>query len=100
MNDYLLLMHNDAQDVAAADNDTAWGRYLGWLRGSGQFDGGSGIGGGVCCKQSGVAGSISAHLTGYLRLRAASIEDARRLLVGNPVFEAGGTVEIRELPRS
>jgi len=27
-------------------------------------------------------------------------DDARTLLVGNPVFEAGGTVEIRELPRT
>ena len=27
-------------------------------------------------------------------------QDARAFLKGNPVFEAGGTVEIRELPRS
>jgi hypothetical protein len=33
-------------------------------------------------------------------VQADSIDDARRFLEGNPVFEAGGTVEIRELPRS
>jgi hypothetical protein len=32
-------------------------------------------------------------------MSAASLDEARKLLSGNPVFEAGGTVEIRELPR-
>lgn len=31
---------------------------------------------------------------------ADSLDAARALLAGNPVFEAGGTVEIRELPRT
>lgn len=35
----------------------------------------------------------------YIRVKAGSLTDARALVVGNPVFEAGGTVEIRELPR-
>ncbi len=36
---------------------------------------------------------------GYITVQAESLEDAMTLLVGNPVFEAGGTVEIRDLPR-
>ena len=45
------------------------------------------------------AGAIT-PLTGYIRIRAESLEAARHYLSGNPTFEAGGTVEIRELPRS
>jgi hypothetical protein len=33
-------------------------------------------------------------------VNANDLEQAKSLLVGNPVFEAGGTVEIRELPRT
>jgi hypothetical protein len=43
---------------------------------------------------------VTAHLTGYIRVTADSIDQARSLLTGNPHFEAGGTVEIRELPRT
>jgi len=39
-------------------------------------------------------------LTGFIRVAADSLEDAQGLSAGNPVSEAGGTVEIRELPRS
>lgn len=38
-------------------------------------------------------------MAGYLKVQAESLEEARAFLAGNPVFEAGGTVEIRELPR-
>jgi hypothetical protein len=31
---------------------------------------------------------------------ARDLAHARSLLPGNPVYEAGGTVEIRELPRT
>ena len=42
---------------------------------------------------------IAKQLTGYIRVQAESLADARRLLEGNPVYEAGGTIEIRALPR-
>jgi hypothetical protein len=38
-------------------------------------------------------------VTGFLRIRAASLDEAASFLAGNPVFEAGGTVELRELPK-
>ena len=40
------------------------------------------------------------NIDGFIRVRAATIEDAKQFLEGNPVYEAGGTVEIRELPRT
>ena len=91
MNDYIFLMHDDA----GAEDEAAWGPYLAMLRASGRFNGGSSIGKGECV---GSAKPVS-PLTGYLRVAAESLEEARMLLVGNPVLLGGGTVEIRELPR-
>jgi|SRR4051812_306660 hypothetical protein len=96
MNDYIFLMHNDG---AGDGTDAAWGQYLGKLRSTGQFQGGSAIGPGQCVTKSRRPVGITAHLSGYIRVQAESLEAAKALLAGNPVFEAGGTVEIRELPR-
>ena len=95
MNDYIIFMHDDAKEETAA----AWEAYLTMLRASGRFSGGSEIGQGVCLAASGQAKPISAHLSGYLLVRAESIEDVKKLLKGNPTLDGGGTVEIRELPR-
>jgi len=100
MNDYIFLMHDDAPEVSDGRNGYDSEPYLATLRKSGQFAGGSAIGTGVCVTKSGAAADITAHLSGYIRVQANSLEDARKLLEGNPVFEAGGTVEIRELPRT
>lgn len=37
--------------------------------------------------------------TGKFRVEAETLADAETLLAGNPVFENGGTVELRELPK-
>lgn len=95
MKDYLLLMHADAR----AERSDDWPAYFTKLRQAGAFQGGSAIGGGVCASKSANAPGITRHLSGYIRLQAADLEHARALVTGNPVFEAGGTVEIRELPR-
>ncbi len=94
MPDYIFLMHNDAK------SNGDWGPYLGKLKASGNFQGGSAIGAGVCARKSGEQPAITGHLSGFIRVSANSIDEARTLLAGNPVFEAGGTVEIRELPRT
>ena len=99
MNDYILLMLNDATDPLAADDSERWGQYISGLRQSGRFDGGSSIGTGERCKKGHAPRSVNAELTGFIRVRAESLEDAKRFLVGNPVYEAGGTVEVRELPQ-
>jgi hypothetical protein len=99
MNDYILLMHNDAPG-GTGDSDDAWTAYFAKLRQSGAFQGGSAIGGGACASRSSPARAITQHLSGYIRVQAESLDSARELLIGNPVFESGGTVEIRELPKT
>jgi hypothetical protein len=96
MADYILFMHDDAP----TDDPSAWDAYLQALKRKGVFEGGSQIGGGVCVRKGATAPDISEHLGGYIRIAAASIDEVKTLLAGNPHFEAGGTVEIRELPRT
>jgi hypothetical protein len=99
MKDFILLMHDDVPPNEAANTGEAWTSYLRRLRESGRFSGGSSIGAGKCFAKVASPKPITAHLSGYLRVQAESLEEASKLLTGNPVFEAGGTVEIRELPR-
>jgi hypothetical protein len=95
MTEYIFLMHDDA-----IDDENTWGPYLDRLKQGGFFEGGSAIGGGVCARKSGELPPVTVHLTGYIRVNADSLDHAKSLLTGNPLFEAGGTVEIRELPRT
>jgi hypothetical protein len=97
MNDYILLMHDDVSEPG--DRSQAWAAYFAKLRQAGAFQGGSAIGDGVCASKSASVPDITRHLAGYIRIQAADLNQARELVNGNPVFEAGGTVEIRELPR-
>lgn len=97
MSDYLLLMH--ALPAAAQTSDDAWGAYFAKLRALDAFNGGSSMGGGVCVTKSPKAPAVAHHLTGYIRVRAESLDAAKLLVDGNPVYEAGGVVEVRELPR-
>jgi hypothetical protein len=94
MVDYVFLMHDDA------DDEGSWEPYLQRLKTNGSFEGGSAIGDGVCVRKRGTAPSVTAHLSGFIRVKADNIEHAKTLLAGNPHFEGGGTVEIRELPRT
>lgn len=85
MSEYILLMHDD---LPTAANESIWGPYLETLRENGSFEGGSEIGDGICLRKSGAVPEITAHLIGYIRLKADSIDHARSLLAGNPHFEA------------
>ena len=95
MGDYIFLMHNDV----VADEEE-WEPYIRGLQQLGCVQGGSAIGDGTCVRKAGAPASSSAHLAGFIRVSADSLEQAKSLLSGNPVFEAGGTVEIPELPRT
>ncbi len=97
MPDYLLLMHDDPSE--APDND-AWAHYISTLQAAGVFQGGSAIGAGLCARKTGTPAPISNRLSGFIRITAENLAHAQTLLTGNPDFEAGGTVEIRELPRT
>ena len=100
MTDYLLLMHDDAKKEATDAHDDEWTSYLKKLKDGGCFRGGSAIGDGECARKSGIIPPISNHLSGFIRVEAESLAQARSFLAGNPTYEAGGTVEIRELPRT
>jgi hypothetical protein len=93
MPEYIFLMHGNAND-----DETAWAPYLRRLEQSACFQGGSAIGEGICVRKFGATPSVTAHLTGYIRVVADSFDHAKSMLAGNPLYEAGGTVEIRELP--
>jgi hypothetical protein len=95
MPECIFLMHDDAND-----GEPAWEPYLHRLNRSGCFQGGSAIGDGICARKIRVAPSVTAHVTGYIRVVAESLDRAKSTLTGNSVYEAGGTVEIRELPRT
>ena len=98
MTGFILLMHALPDGAQSAETD--WGPYIARLQASGHLRGGSAIGNGACFNKDGLAHDITAHLTGFVRVEADSLEVAAALLPGNPVFEAGGTVEIRELPET
>ncbi len=95
MREFILLMHNATTEATAE----MWSAYFSLLHGSGVFEGGSAIGEGETFRRHLAPGHVSRHLVGYIRVQAESLMKAREFLKGNPVFECGGTVEIRELPR-
>jgi len=96
MLDFVMLMHNDATSKPTSE---MWSVYFSFLRDRRVFEGGSAIGAGKAFRTGATPGKESEHLVGYIRVIAESMTQARELLAGNPVFECGGTVEIRELPR-
>ena len=96
MTEFILLMHDDA----AGDAEGGWQPYLGKLQRAGVFEGGSAIGEGACFRKVGAPAPVTTQVVGYIRVEAKSLEEATSLLAGNPVYEAGGTVEIRELPHT
>jgi hypothetical protein len=97
MRDFILFMHRDA---TTATSPRMWADYLADLRERGVFDGGAGIGEGEAFRKAAVPAPLSEQISGYIRIRAPDLATARGCLAGNPVFECGGTVEIRELPRT
>jgi hypothetical protein len=96
MNDFILLMHDDTTSPVPAD---LWDAYFAALSDSGVFGGGSSIGGGVVRRDGQPPGPLGAHLTGFIRITADTLEAAQAWVVSNPVFLCGGTVEVRYLPR-
>lgn len=98
MNDFILLMYDDASDTAIANDSRRWDAYLSSLRSSGFYDGGSSIGSGLLIRKGCADTPSATKLDGFIRVRATDIYAAKQYLTGNPVYEGGGTIEIRELP--
>ena len=96
MLDFILLTHNDSTSDPTPAMLTS---YFATLNSKGIFEGGSSIGAGDTFRKDGSPGKLSESLVGYIRVRAKNLSEAREFLAGHPVFECGGTVEVRELPR-
>ena len=96
MANYLMLMHSD---MVRSSSQRDWETYLEALQRTGKFRGGSAIGLGVCRRKSDAAPPITARIGRYISASADSLAEVDALLAGNPVFENGGTVELRELPK-
>jgi hypothetical protein len=94
MKDFILLMH---ADTTSPERDEDWEPYIGRLIEMESFQGGSSIGQGQAFRKHGDAAALTRQLTGYNKIQAESLEQASEVLKGNPTYEAGGTVEIREL---
>ena len=97
MPDYILLMHDDCTREEATGD---WNSYLEGLSKVGVLRGGSAIGAGVCFRKQEPPGPLTSAVNGFVRITARDLDEARELLAGNPVYEAGGTVEIRLLPET
>jgi hypothetical protein len=93
--EFIFLMHGD---YARTDKPEDWQSYLDLLSSAGVLRGGSAIGAGMCLRRSGSLPDVSHQLVGYVKIEARDLDHAQELVPGNPVYEAGGTVEIRELP--
>jgi hypothetical protein len=95
MPDYILLAHHDA--TIDGMHISSWDRYIKTLQDRGAFRGGSTIGAGACYRKIGTTAPLSS-LVGFIRIYADNLAAAAQLLAGNPAFECGATIEIRELP--
>ena len=93
MPDFILLMRGDFDGP-----EPGWPDYLAKLRAAGCFRGGSAIGPGVALNKSGAREPLDREIVGFIRIEAADLAEAQTYLAGNPVYEAGGTVEVRSLP--
>ncbi len=71
-----------------------WEAYIGKLVESGKLRGGSSLANGARVSKGMIDSECS--VTGYIRLDVADIDEARILLAGNPLYEAGGFVELLE----
>ena len=98
MPEFVLLMRSDVEDRAKADDDLAWSHYMTRIRRSGALRGGSSIGQGFAFRKDSAPQHAQLGIEGYITIQAASLDEARRFVEGNPNYEAGGTVEVRELP--
>lgn len=97
MKEFVLFMHRDAPDGGKPRPQAEWTEYFDRLNADHVFEGGSSIGGGVCVNVDGSSREITSGIFGYIRLRVRDLEHARELAALNPVYRAGGTIEIREL---
>ena len=93
MADFIYLMH-EAEPADPAE----WEAHINGLNEKGVLRGGSAVGRCQCLEKVGPAPAISHHIVGYVQIEVDDMAAAQALLAGNPVYEAGGVIELRELP--
>ena len=71
-----------------------WDVYIQKLIDSGGFRGGSSLGNGVRATK-GETDGVS-DITGFIRLTVDNLDVAKALLEGNPLYEAGGVIDLLE----
>lgn len=79
--------------IGSAPGET-WEAYIEKLIASGSLRGGSTLGNGMRVSKGMIDSECS--VTGYIRLDVADMDEAKRLLAGNPCYESGGFVELLE----
>lgn len=71
-----------------------WEAYIEKLISSSEFRGGSSLGKGVAMSKGQRDSECS--VTGYVRFAVDNLDKAKELVSGNPLYEAGGRVELLE----
>ena len=87
MPDYVMVMMGPA-------SKGDWDTYIEKLIASGKFRGGSSLGSGVSLHRGKADGECM--ITGFMRFSAESLEEVKALVAGNPLYEAGGRIEVLE----
>ncbi len=87
MSDFVVLM-------VGSQSHGDWNTYIEKLIASGKFRGGSSLANGVSMSKG--KPDSESPITGFMRFSANNIEEIRQLLSGNPLYEAGGHIEVLE----
>lgn len=93
MPEYIMINHG----VGTSAN---WDQYFKMLREGNHLMGGSALEPVVSVKWAVFSDVRTPTMTGYILIRAESLERAKEIMVQSPVHQAGGTVELLMLVRS
>jgi hypothetical protein len=97
MPEFIVFMHSDVVDRDMANDGSRWELYLAKLKTAGHFNGGSAIGRGLRFKKGTQTEPAGLGIEGFMRVEARNLDEAQIVLEGNPNYEAGGALEVREL---
>ena len=100
MSKYVLAFHGGGMaetEAEQAEVMAAWGAWMEGL-GSALVDPGNAVGLSKTIHADGsvTEGGGANPVTGYTLLEAASLDEAISLAKGNPIFDAGGSIEVAE----
>ncbi len=94
--EYILFVHGNSEVEARKEE---WDNFFEAARSSGIFRGGSEIGNRILLGTKDVPNTTDS-IAGYMLFESDSINDIKLLLELHPVYIAGGSLELCELPKS